>query len=159
MCDALCIRTMCSSLAWCGGTHILVTSSSSTNLRGACITWTIAQELFTRWRCGYFKATTTGSPKHTISTHVVLGWKFLDMFKKIVIAIHPEYNTIFFTVTYYKSSCRMTWIIGKLVSTTSQFSHRCVEPQSISSICFLLEIHSFDKKYKFIRRMNGYSIH
>jgi hypothetical protein len=33
---------------------------------------------------------------------VVLGQKFLDMFKKIVIAIHPEYNTIFFTVTYHK---------------------------------------------------------
>jgi hypothetical protein len=49
---------------------------------------------------------------------MVLGQKFLDMFKKIVVAIHPEYNTIFFTVTYYKSSCRMTWIIGKLVSAT-----------------------------------------
>jgi hypothetical protein len=41
------------------------------------------------------------------------------MFKKIVTAIHPEYNTIFFTVTYHKKLMPYDMDHGiKLVSAT-----------------------------------------
>jgi hypothetical protein len=41
-------------------------------------------------------------PKHNISTHAIFGWKFLAMINIFVVAIHPEFNSIFFTITYDK---------------------------------------------------------
>jgi hypothetical protein len=46
-------------------------------------------------------------PKHNISTHAIFGRKFLATFNIFVVAIHSEFNSIFFTITPSVSKYKM----------------------------------------------------